>query len=40
MVIDKDGRLLHSFGLDGEKEGWYGACCGIAFTPDGHICGE
>ena len=36
-VINKDGEIVRSFGLDGKKDGQYGVCDGIAFTADGHI---
>ena len=36
-VIDKDGSIVRSFGLDGIENGWYGLCHGVAFTTDDNI---
>ena len=33
MVMDNNGRIVRSFGLDGK----YGECLDVAFTTDGHI---
>ena len=36
-VIDRNGRVVRSFGLDGKDNGKYGICLEVSFTLDGHI---
>ena len=36
-VVDGDGGIVRSFRVDGERNGPYRICSGIAFTNDGHI---
>ena len=36
-VINEDGSIVRSFGLDGKLNGKYGECLGVVFTTDGHI---